>query len=70
MQTIRSTHGGTHVLYEPGDVVVLKSGGPRMTVQLQGEDANGEPFVYCIWRGVARLEDRDFPLDAIRLADR
>ena len=32
----------------PGDTVVLKSGGPAMTVQWY-EDDNGQMRAYCIW---------------------
>lgn len=33
-----------------GDVVMLKSGGPRMTVENAGNNANtGQPFVSCTW---------------------
>lgn len=34
--------------FEVGDVVKLKSGGPRMSVQQIG-DMYGEPFVQCSW---------------------
>lgn len=34
--------------FEVGDVVRLKSGGPRMTVQKVG-DFVGEPYVQCSW---------------------
>ena len=36
-----------------GDVVILKSGGPKMTVQSIGEPrpgmTNGATWVHCIW---------------------
>lgn len=38
---------------QKGDVVVLKSGGPRMTVQSIGEPrpgmTDGNKWVHCIW---------------------
>jgi uncharacterized protein YodC (DUF2158 family) len=35
--------------WKPGDVVRLKSGGPKMTVIEQSQDQNGEPAVHCEW---------------------
>jgi uncharacterized protein YodC (DUF2158 family) len=35
--------------FKKGDVVVLKSGGPRMTVSQTGEDSYGEQKVWCVW---------------------
>ncbi len=34
--------------FEPGDMVFLKSGGPRMTVESVG-DNYGQPTVWCVW---------------------
>ena len=38
---------------QKGDVVMLKSGGPQMTVQSIGEPRPGQPggsaWVHCIW---------------------
>jgi uncharacterized protein YodC (DUF2158 family) len=38
-------------IFTPGDVVVLKSGGPRMTVMrcLLAEEAVAQPGVSCCW---------------------
>ncbi|RWE64144.1 DUF2158 domain-containing protein [Mesorhizobium sp.] len=36
--------------FAPGDIVFLKSGGPRMTVESVGErHMTGEPGVWCAW---------------------
>jgi uncharacterized protein YodC (DUF2158 family) len=35
-------------MFKPGDVVTLKSGGPKMTVAWC-EDQNGTPQAYCEW---------------------
>jgi uncharacterized protein YodC (DUF2158 family) len=35
--------------FNKGDVVVLKSGGPKMTVNNAGTDMTGELFVECVW---------------------
>ncbi|WP_199027697.1 DUF2158 domain-containing protein [Ralstonia sp. ASV6] len=36
--------------FQPGDVVQLKSGGPRMTVEKVGNDAmTGVEAVWCTW---------------------
>ena len=34
---------------KPGDVVVLKSGGPKMTVTEVGNNFRGSPKVWCDW---------------------
>jgi uncharacterized protein YodC (DUF2158 family) len=36
--------------FAPGDIVQLKSGGPRMTVAQVGSDSmTGEAFICCTW---------------------
>jgi uncharacterized protein YodC (DUF2158 family) len=35
--------------FKPGDVVVLKSGGPKMTVEQVGNDGLQRPTVWCDW---------------------
>ena len=37
-----------HDQFKPGDVVILKSGGPKMTVSRVGA-VNGKPTVWCDW---------------------
>ncbi|WP_376781726.1 DUF2158 domain-containing protein [Stutzerimonas nitrititolerans] len=40
--------------FERGEVVVLKSGGPAMTVDdLLQDHQTGEPLVRCVWFGKA-----------------
>jgi uncharacterized protein YodC (DUF2158 family) len=36
-------------VFSVGDVVRLKSGGPKMTVSHVGNDAHGRPGVWCTW---------------------
>ena len=48
-----------------GDVVVLKSGSPDMTVGTKGvSDAS----VYCLWFEVAFLRTAEFPLASLKKA--
>ena len=48
-----------------GDVVVLKSGSPDMTVGTKGvSDAS----VYCLWFEVAFLRSAEFPLASLKIA--
>lgn len=42
------------VMFAPGDVVHLKSGGPRMTV----EQVDDTGMVGCVWMEGSRLERR------------
>ena len=36
--------------FQVGDVVQLKSGGPKMTVEAADNDAiSDEPLVFCVW---------------------
>ena len=47
--------------FEVGDVVVLKSGGPDMTVQ---EESTGD-HVWCQWFGGRKLERGRFPIASL-----
>jgi uncharacterized protein YodC (DUF2158 family) len=54
--------------YKEGDVVRLKSGGPRMTVTATG-DRMGTPSVWCTWF-VGNKRDSDvFPIGAVESVD-
>lgn len=48
--------------YEIGDIVQLKSGGPKMTVK--GDHHDGE--VHCQWFSGSKLSDGWFPGDSIQ----
>lgn len=56
--------------FKPGDVVALKSGGPKMTVTQVGiANLTGEPTVWCVWfDGVKKLEDT-FPPESLKVAE-
>lgn len=55
--------------FRPGDVVRLKSGGPKMTVENAGEDAmTGQPFVTCVWFEKTAAKRHQFSPDALELA--
>jgi uncharacterized protein YodC (DUF2158 family) len=47
--------------FEIGDVVQLKSGGPKMTVT----EIDGKTHVRTAWFGGSKLEHGRFPLDTI-----
>ena len=49
--------------FKAGDVVQLKSGGPKMTVTQVGERAMTlEPTVWCVWFiGTKKIEDTFSP---------
>lgn len=48
-----------------GDVVWLKSGSPKMTVQLIGE----EKICKCIWFQWGEIQTNDFDGDTLTLSD-
>jgi uncharacterized protein YodC (DUF2158 family) len=52
-----------------GDVVMLKSGGPRMTVSQVGEDQYGEKKVWCVWFDRTTKHDDDFEPEALKKID-
>lgn len=44
--------------FKPGDVVMLKSGGPKMTVNAVGDSFGGSLKVWCDWfEGSNKLSD-------------
>lgn len=50
--------------FNVGDVVRLKSGGPKMTVTQIGERL-GAPTVWCSWFDGTKKLDGDFPPSAL-----
>jgi len=55
--------------FKIGDVVQLKSGGPKMTVTLVADDY-GTPMVWCIWFVGTKEQTGKFPPDALARARR
>ncbi len=51
-----------HPVFEPGMIVRLKSGGPKMTVKVH-ESAEAE--VLCLWFAGKKLESGSFALHTI-----
>ena len=51
--------------FKTGDVVILKSGGPSMTVEQVSEDS-----VLCAWFDKYEKKNGSFPPDALTLAPR
>jgi len=54
--------------FKPGDVVILRSGGPDMTVKCY--EPNDSTDVVCTWFGPKGLEEKSFPQDLIDLVQR
>jgi uncharacterized protein YodC (DUF2158 family) len=53
--------------FKVGDIVRLRSGGPRMTVRaVDVEPASGEVTVFCNWFARNRIEQGNFPPDTLR----
>ena len=46
-----------------GDIVQLKSGGPKMTVQSGTEEEEGH--VWCQWFAGSKLEQGRFPVESL-----
>jgi uncharacterized protein YodC (DUF2158 family) len=53
---------------KPGDVVVLKSGGPVMTVE-RVYDWNGVPTAKCDWFDGNKAIDGSFPVASLKHAE-
>lgn len=54
--------------FKPGDVVQLKSGGPRMTISKIGADAYSIPSAWCDWFET-KQEKGMFPLTSLKHAE-
>lgn len=55
-------------MFKVGDIVVLKSGGPAMTV-IQVTDTAGTAFAQCVWYTRLRgFEERPFEPHVLKLA--
>lgn len=62
------TNGDTSMTdtFKIGDVVQLKSGGPRMTVTGLGDSSTtGEASVYCTWFVDKKQDSGAFPVEAV-----
>ena len=55
----------TAPIFKIGDIVQLKSGGPKMTVTNHG--SKGE--IYCSWFGGSKKESAPFPPDALKVPE-
>lgn len=56
--------------FQPGDVVVLKSGGPVMTVEKYGDFLGGErPEYKCVWFEKNKKHESIFAEDLLESAD-
>jgi uncharacterized protein YodC (DUF2158 family) len=55
--------------FNPGDTVVLKSGGPKMTVDQVGVDGFDKPAVWCDWFEGAKKMSDSFPPSSLRRED-
>ena len=54
--------------FRVGDVVQLKSGGPRMTVTSVDNDAAGVPTVWCTWFEGSNEKRGSWPAYAVQAA--
>lgn len=53
--------------FNPGDVVVLKSGGPKMTVETVGNEAfGGKMKVWCVWFEDTKQKSGNFALETLK----
>jgi len=55
--------------FSPGDVVVLKAGGPEMTVEQVSNDSQGKPYVTCRWLIDDELKSHAFSPHSLKAAD-
>lgn len=55
---------------QPGDVVILKSGGPIMTVtDVSRAYQSASVFAWCTWFDEAKNHENRFPLAALKKQD-
>lgn len=54
--------------FKPGDVVMLKSGGPKMTVNAVGEQFGGGIRVWCDWFVGTKKQSGDFEPNSLKHA--
>lgn len=53
-----------------GDVVVLKSGGPLMTVKEVGRDSmSDKTLVWCTWFDEKKAINGHFPIEAVQISE-
>lgn len=55
--------------FEPGDLVQLKSGGPRMTVERIVKCTGPGEYLHCQWFSGEKLEMGDFDLTSVKRVD-
>lgn len=51
-----------------GEIVRLKSGGPKMTVESVFNDAHGKRCVRCVWFDENRLARDVFQIESVELS--
>ena len=56
--------------FKAGDVVVLKSGGPSMTVESVRSDAGGNIRINCMWFDGPKVQRELFSPDSLELCDK
>ena len=54
---------------KPGNVVQLKSGGPRMTVSAVYRNRDGVPSAYCAWFNGEKAQQNSFPITLLKHAE-
>ena len=55
-------------MFKLGDVVQLKSGGPKMTVTSVGKDDKGNDVIWTVWFDSAEKESHGhYPANAVTL---
>jgi uncharacterized protein YodC (DUF2158 family) len=58
--------GFTVDAFKPGDLVTLKSGGPKMTVKSTGMAGFQDDDYYCQWFAGANLKSGHFKFDSLK----
>jgi uncharacterized protein YodC (DUF2158 family) len=55
--------------FKVGDIVTLKSGGPRMTVQrvIEKSDRQPDEIIECQWFDKNTLKEASFPPDSLKI---
>jgi uncharacterized protein YodC (DUF2158 family) len=60
-------HGDTNMAFKKGDLVILRSGGPEMTVREVARPAFGKQMVSCVWFSRGKKVEASFDVEVLKM---